>query len=332
MTDSQTDGVVGPGGRPRTHVEPGAAEPGQALGHRWRGETIPPVVLGTVQLGLPYGIANTRGQPSPAQAREIVAAALAAGIDFFDTAQAYGTSEEVLGEALSDLGARDRVRVVSKIAPELDPTDADGIFESVSASRRRLNAEALWGMMLHDAGWLTRWDEGVGEALKRARDRGLVKYVGASVYTVDQAKRALANEDIDIVQVPGNAWDQRMRREGVFDLARQNDKLCFVRSIYLQGLLLMRPEDIANRLPAAVTIATNWRALARKHGIEPLELAFRAAKAYGWPMVVGADTPEQIRQTARLATATALSADVLNELNETVVPLADETIVDPSRW
>src|SRR5262245_9917704 len=53
--------------------------------------------LGTVQFGLAYGVTNERGQVPASDAEAIVAVALAAGIDLFDTAAVYGNSESVLG-------------------------------------------------------------------------------------------------------------------------------------------------------------------------------------------------------------------------------------------
>ena len=54
--------------------------------------------LGTAQFGLPYGVANQRGQISLDDARAILRCAESAGIDTLDTAIAYGDSEDRLGE------------------------------------------------------------------------------------------------------------------------------------------------------------------------------------------------------------------------------------------
>lgn len=61
------------------------------------------LVLGTVQFGLPYGVANTQGQVSFEQAKVMLKMARNAGIDTLDTAIAYGEAETVLGQiGLSD--------------------------------------------------------------------------------------------------------------------------------------------------------------------------------------------------------------------------------------
>lgn len=63
------------------------------------------LVLGTVQFGLPYGIANQSGQVSRAEAKVILALARSAGIDTLDTAIAYGESETCLGAVgAADIG------------------------------------------------------------------------------------------------------------------------------------------------------------------------------------------------------------------------------------
>ncbi len=75
------------------------------------------LTLGTVQLGLPYGIANQTGQPDYRTSLEIVAAALEGGINSFDTASSYGNGEQVLGQALAELRATDAVRITTKCPP-----------------------------------------------------------------------------------------------------------------------------------------------------------------------------------------------------------------------
>ena len=72
------------------------------------------LVLGSVQLGVPYGAANRTGKPSRAAALRLVTRAVDAGITKFDTARAYGDSEDRLGEALR---TRKAIRTITKLSP-----------------------------------------------------------------------------------------------------------------------------------------------------------------------------------------------------------------------
>lgn len=74
-------------------------------------------MLGTVQLGRPYGVANRTGQPALYDVRKIVRTAIDSGVNCFDTAATYGTSEEVLGKVFHDLGVGDELFVVTKTRP-----------------------------------------------------------------------------------------------------------------------------------------------------------------------------------------------------------------------
>ena len=58
------------------------------------------MTIGTVQLGLNYGIANNGGQPDEAKSFSMLRAAFENGITSLDTARAYGNSEDVIGRFL----------------------------------------------------------------------------------------------------------------------------------------------------------------------------------------------------------------------------------------
>src|SRR5690349_2612636 len=75
------------------------------------------LMLGTVQFGMAYGIANKSGQPAYEEARDILAAAYEGGVNCLDTAASYGNSEATIGRALQELGLREQFAVVTKVPP-----------------------------------------------------------------------------------------------------------------------------------------------------------------------------------------------------------------------
>jgi len=298
----------------------------------WKGERISRFVLGTAQLGMDYGIANVRGQPSEKLACEIVKTALGYGVNCFDTAQAYGNSEVVLGRALKYCGAESDIKIVSKLLPKLRPTNSEAIEQSVETSCQNLGVDQLWCLMLHRAKWLDVWDEGLGQVLSDVVRRGFVKYLGVSTYRPVEARRALENSQIQIIQVPCNAWDQRMLREGIFDIAQKKSKLCFARSIYLQGLLLLSPQDVAKKLPAAKLASQKWYELAAQFGMSPKHLSISFGLSLNVPVVVGAESIRQLNENAQLFQQAPLSADVSEGIWSGLSPLLNSEILDPSLW
>ncbi len=298
-----------------------------------KNESPPKLILGTVQLGMPYGIANTSGQPDRATARAIVMAALDNGITHFDTAQAYGDSESVLGDTLNELGVSETVCVASKLSGTLDPTDTAGLREAIEASFSRLRVNRLGCMLLHQPAWLSFWDDGLGEVLRQYREEGRIGALGVSLNTVADAPAVLAHPEVAVLQAPCNAWDRRMVEQGLLEKARISGRLCCIRSLYLQGLLTMTPEAVAARLPAARDAAARWWELARTFGIPPKALALRYALTLDAPLVVGAESAEQVVETAHMAADLApLTPQDIQTIASAMDPLLNETILEPWRW
>lgn len=295
----------------------------------WKSHRISIYVLGTVQLGQDYGVANTAGKPAQSTAQEILSLSTRIGINCFDTAQHYGNSEAILGSHFAAEGQDPYL--VTKIGPAVDMREPGQLEEALRGSFDRLRRNSLWGVMIHKADWLKVWGE-ISAPLLRWKESGRVAHLGASVYTVEQAEIALANPDIDMIQVPCNAWDQRMRAAGVFAAADRAGKLCFVRSIYLQGLLTMTPEQVAEKLPHAREASARWADVALELRMDPVELASRFALSLGNPLVIGAETPRQILSNYQHLESPPLDADELDFLSREMGAVVSESIANPVLW
>jgi len=290
--------------------------------------------VGTVQFGLPYGVANRTGQPSLKQVCEILACAVENGATTLETAAAYGESESVLGRALCELGAQDRVTIVSKVrhlktmALEHTPENIERwIRNSVVSSLERLGIDSLPVCLFHDT-----VDVAHMEVLLALKGEGLVQHVGVSVTKPDQMERVLSTPGVEAIQVPMNMLDQRIQRSG--DLARAADAglAVFVRSIYLQGLLIMPQEEIDPVLHQVLPGRQALQGIAGDAGLTMPEMALR----YGLSLpgvtsvLTGVETVEQMEANAKIAASGPLPPEVVQEIDGVVPDLSDTIIL--SRW
>ncbi len=199
------------------------------------------LALGTVQFGLAYGVANRQGQIALEEVRAIIAHARDSGIDTLDTAIAYGDSEQRLGS----IGVTEW-RVVSKLpAIPDDCADIDGfVADNVRGSLERLQIDALHGMLLHQPQQLLgpRGNE-LYASLQQLKSDGLVHKIGASIYTPEQLDVLFEHYPLDIVQAPFSVLDRRVEQSGWLTQLRRTGVETHVRSVFLQGLLLMKPTD-----------------------------------------------------------------------------------------
>lgn len=281
-----------------------------------------PVVLGTVQLGGRYGVANRTGQPDYATAREMVAAALEGGITSFDTAAAYGESEAVLGRALRDLG-NPEVTVITKV----QPMAGDELRAAVEASEVRLGLPQPPTVLFHREPEPHHW-----AALSALREEGLVGRAGISVgHDPDVANAWIRQPDLGVVQVPASVLDHR--QAPALEAAAVSGVEVHVRSVFLQGLLLMAEEDVPKALSPAIPVRRRLAALADDAGIPLAELAVRYV--LGLPgdirVVLGCETVDQVRQNAKLAAGGPLDPVLHGLVVESVPRLADE-VLTPGLW
>jgi aryl-alcohol dehydrogenase-like predicted oxidoreductase len=283
-------------------------------------------MLGTVQFGLEYGIANESGKPSFDRVCEIVKTAFEGGVTALDTAAAYGTSEEVLGAALERLGLREAMTVVSKVPPIPDGTDVEAerfIERSLRESLRRLRLGRLAVCLLHreeDLRHLPLLEKMVG--------RGLTDGVGVSL----DSNRFLAEAaSVRYLQLPCNLLDRRF--DAFWPVAMQKRIHVFARSVYLQGLLLMPEARIRPNLSAVIPVRRDLEAVARETGCTMAELCMRyvLSNPAVASVLTGVDTPEQMRENLRVAALGPLPAAVLGRV-QACVPDLPEPLVRPALW
>jgi 1-deoxyxylulose-5-phosphate synthase len=132
------------------------------------------------------------------EAREHFAAALEAGVNFFDTADVYstGVSEEITGRWLGEMASRDEVVLATKVNGPMGPgpnrrgLSRKHILEACDASLRRLKTDFIDLYQIH------RWDfktpiEETLDALDSLVRAGKVRYLGASSMAAWQFSKAL---------------------------------------------------------------------------------------------------------------------------------------------
>ncbi len=294
--------------------------------------TISKLTLGTVQFGLPYGIANMIGQPSRKTVSDIILCAFEGGINCLDTAAIYGQSEELIGEILEDLCLCDEAIVVTKIhalAGGLSSHEAEKLIEeSAVRSMKRLRLDVIHICLMH-----REEDACYAEEFEKLVSKGIAASTGFSVGSPEGAASVLDLNATNAIQIPSSAVDKRYREAGIMARAASIDKLVFVRSIYLQGLLLMPDEDVPDDLAEILPVKRDLRRLAGESGITLPELLLRYAITIEGvsSLVVGVETLEQTRENIRMADKGPLPEDIFRKIDD-IVPSLSEHILNPARW
>ena len=292
--------------------------------------TFSKMTLGTVQFGLNYGIANTDGKPSYEKARDIVAEAYANDITSFDTAAAYGDSELVLGQIFNELKIGKKVEVVSKVPgvkeQNLSPADAENfITKSVEKSLQRLKIDQLAACLFH-----REEDFEYIDILRKLEGRDLIAGSGVSLDFPIQCGQVLQKK-VKYLQIPYNIFDRRF--DEFWPKAEGAEITIFIRSVYLQGLLLMPEARIAPDLKEVIPVRRQLESLAIDAGISMPELCMRfiLCNPAVSSVLTGVDSIDQLQQNIELFAKGPLPADILEEINK-IVPFFSEKLIRPNCW
>ena len=287
------------------------------------------LALGTVQLGLDYGIANCQGKPSIQQAQEIVDTAINQGIEWFDTAMLYGDAESVLGKCLEHHSGAKIITKVGSLA-KLSKGELD---RQLDQSLESLQVDHLDGFMLHDANDIAQAPSHMLDFFFSLENDPRVNRVGLSVYTPEQARAAIDRYPIRVIQVPSNILNHQFLDAGLFAEFVEKDIISFTRSIFLQGLFFMSVDsEKVCSIPGASEALSCVHDFCEEHDCSISELVFCDAYNYeGSNILMGAENAHQITQNISSISAAATKKH-LAKLWKKVKPDVSNVTINPSLW
>lgn len=283
------------------------------------------LALGTVQFGIPYGISNQYGKVSLASATEILKYAYMTGLDTLDTAIAYGDSEHRLGQ----IGVGDW-QVISKLPKILKETNdiQNWIKESVKKSLRQLQIPCLHGLLLHRPQQLLSSEgQEIFNALNWLKEEGLVNKIGISIYNCSELEDLCSRFSFNLVQAPFNIFDRSLKQSGWLYHLKDLGVEVHVRSIFLQGLLLMNPSNRPSYFDRWQPLWTEWEQWLHTNNLTPLQacLNFVLSNPDIDRVVVGVDCISQLQQILAATTIQVVAPPDTLCCN-------DPDLINPARW
>jgi hypothetical protein len=283
------------------------------------------LVVGTVQLGLPYGRHRTSPVMSEAAAFRILDAAWSLGIRAFDTAEAYGSSAARLRAWSEARGNSDSLEVITKCRVDFPGQPLQALEESAHLALSRFGGIRRLVLLTHGSVGADRWPAVLAAATKHHAA------AGQSVYSADEVRAACELAGAERLQVPGNVLDSRAIR------ARGNSSVFLdVRSIYLQGVLLEDPRQAELRVPGSAGIVTAIQAAAAalNTAVGPLLVAsILRMIGPGDRLVIGV---HDVTELGVLPAAFEIPDDTVQQFREEINYLMEDPalsfILDPRQW
>lgn len=291
-----------------------------------RAKVMPKISIGTANFAQDYGVSNTKGQIDSKELNKIFKLMNTIGVNKIDTAPSYGTAEKILG----NIGV-DNYEIMSKL-PSI-PNDLGDVNswveEQVDAILQDLSVEKIYGISFHDPFQLL--DSNLGQkahrALKSLQKKGMIEKIGVSIYDPSILNNLTKNIDIDIVQAPLNIFDRRIVESGWLQKLKSQDIEVVVRSIFLQGLLLMESEDkpsFFKKWEKNFDLYDEWLS---KHSISRVEACLHFVFSFSEidRIIIGIDSASQLLEISNFFKPIYL--DCPTDLSSN-----DQQLIDPNNW
>jgi aryl-alcohol dehydrogenase-like predicted oxidoreductase len=289
------------------------------------------LALGTAEFGMAYGLQQPTKMLPKSTITHILSTARAADVQVLDTAHAYGNSEEVLGHCLA---VSHDFRIVTKAPPirsnVVAPSDAKLLKQAFYQSLQRLNQKHIYGLLIHHApDLIANGGEHLWKAMQDLQEKGLVRKIGVSVYTVDDLEAILNKYQIDLIQLPINIFDQRLLQGGGLHRLKKRGIEIHARSIFLKGALLMDPEKLPPYLTDLKGALHQFHTFSDSIGLTPLQaaLSFAFAQPELDYILVGVNSFEEWESILNAVKHLPSAPPDWSGL-----ALSDERLLNPSIW
>ena len=296
------------------------------------------IAFGGVEIGMPYGIGveSASDMPTEAEAIHLLHTALDEGINFFDTARLYGHSEAIMGKAFHD--RRDQVIIASKSIYFKDEagkipkySHLKKIIEtSLQESLTALQTDYIDIYMLHQVDKEILENESVCRIYSDLKNSGVIRATGASTYSVEQTRKAIAMGMWDVIQLPFNLMDQR--QAATFSLAAQAGIGIVIRSVLFKGILSQRGRNLHPALKDVEFHVRNYDVLLDNTITDLATLATKFALSYEEvaSILVGIDRMEYLYNSLEAANGKYLDINTLSKAKELCYP--DPAFLDLPKW
>ncbi len=285
------------------------------------------LILGTVQFGLDYGINNFHGKPSDEEMKSILDYAYNQGVTFLDTAEAYGDSQQRIGNYHKGVGYK--FNLITKYSFNIDLPKSIG--KRIEHNLSTLNVDRLYSYMFHSFDEYKLYYSEFREDLNNMINAKLIEKLGVSVYTNDEAMQVLEDDSIRLIQFPFNLLDNFSKRESVLRKAKERDVEIHTRSVFLQGLFFKELSQIPNRLQNLNPYLKHIAQFNKDNNMNmyDLSLNYTLKQPLISKVLIGVDSLQQLQENIK-STNINLIEKVVQQIN--TIDVQEIELLNPANW
>ena len=280
------------------------------------------LVLGSAQLGNDYGLVNGK-KIKKSDFLKIQNLVLKSNISFIDTGANYGNAEKIIGSSkLKNL------QIITKLKlPEKKVDIKNWLENNIYSSLSKLNVDKIYGLLVHDVrDVLKKNGQDYLNYLFDLKKIGTIENIGLSVYSPDDLNAVWKFWKPDIVQMPFNILDNRFLDLHWFKKLQNNKIKIFVRSCFLQGLLISDCKSIV-KFKKHKKFLDKFSLWCSDNNISRIKASLHFIKQYNVIdyLVVGFNSYDQLKEIIKIFNLPTVKIPKLFKCNKL-------SLIDPRKW
>lgn len=279
------------------------------------------LILGTANFDMNYGLKNRYKKLEKTEIKKIIYYLKEKKINYIDTSQNYNNTEKILG----NLNIKN-FKITTKFTFAQDTSAL--VKEKFLTTTKNLKTNFVHTIMFHRSEDLFKKNgEEVFSKMVLLKKGGYIKKIGVSVYRKEELKKVLDKYKFDVVQVPINIFNQSFLEKKFLSYMKKKKVEIHARSIFLQGLLLMREKEIPKNLLKNSNLFQKWNLWLKKNKITNLEacLNFVTKQKSVKKIIFGVDSLKQLKEILNFK----MSKKIFNFDNlNTKIP----KLINPQEW
>ena len=261
--------------------------------------TMKKIVIGTANFGMDYGIRKNQKKLIDSDILEIINTAKKIGIDTIDTAISYGNSLNRLG----GFGV-ENFKIITKFPkiPDDKKNQTTWFNEQIEGTLKKLGINNLEAVLLHyPKDIIENNNSELIHFLLNLKNEGVIKKIGVSIYEKNELEEILKIFKPEIIQCPINLFDNRLLEKNYLEKISKKGIEIHVRSIFLQGLLLFKREEMPKEFLKYYYIWEEWYNWLKIMKLNPLEACIRYTNSLKSvdKIVVGINSAQHLKQITK---------------------------------
>lgn len=255
--------------------------------------------IGTAQFGFKYGICNKNGIVKKKEVKKIIEFCKFHKINSIDTAQGYGKSHKVLSSF--NLKNFNITTKISNIKKKGNKDLESCITLEIENILKELNVKRVYGLLIHNTNLLKgKLGKNFYKILQRIKKKKKFIKLGVSVYSKKELNFVLKKFNIDLVNLPISCANQEFCEKDYLLMLKKNDIEIHVRSIFLQGLLLLNYKELPKKF-INNKFFLEWSKWLQMNNYNSLEASLGFVKDFKSidKIIVGVDDLEQLKMIVK---------------------------------